>query len=303
MKQKSPLLKGLENSRAVSFLINKASSVLSKLAPEWTYHKVKDQLLVPRKFTQQSTKVPRDMVQFTLETKEGNLQCYKQGRGATVVLVHGWSGSASQFFPLMRGLSQCGFRAVAFDHFAHGLSDCDQGSLRRFIAATEEVLKRLSKSNPGEPPAAIVGHAMGCLAIANAQPRLIKDIPLLMISPIFHFRKYFTRQVNLLGLPAHLSKKYLSQLEQSYLKDLDKMELDQKLKDYAQDTVIVHDKTDEESSYLDSVKFCAANPQARLQLIQGFGHNRIINSESLWQQLKSHLNYEDITAQRFQKCS
>lgn len=154
-----------------------------------------------------------------------------------------------------------------------------------------------------DKPVAIFGHGMGCMAIANAKEKLVKDVALLMISPIFSFRKYFTRQINKLTLHPELTRKYLAKFEQSYLKDLDKMELEQKLTAYTMDTVIVHDKADEESSYIDSAKFCASNPLTKLQVTRGYGHYRIINSESLWQQVKFILNYEDITAHRFQKCS
>lgn len=286
----------------MKFLQNKATLVLAKVAPDWFYHKFADQLLIP-KTTQQHIKTPRDVEQFKIKTGNGDLHCYQQGHGPTVLLVHGWSGSAAQFFPLMRGLAQCGFKAVSFDHEAHGQSKSSHASLHRFITSTNIVLNNLQKNNPLDKPVAIVGHAMGCMAIANAQEKLVKDVSLLMISPVFNFRKYFTKQVNLLPLHPELSKKYLDQLEQSYLKDLDKMDLDQKLKNYAMDTVIVHDKADEESNYIDSVKFCSDNPLTKLQVTRGYGHHRIINSESLWQQLKSVLNYEDITAHRFQKCS
>ena len=302
MGQANLFLDELKHTSAFSYLTNVVSLVVEKLAPNWFYHKFQDQLLIP-KTNHQNFKIPRDIKTFKIKTGNGELRGYEQGQGPTVLLVHGWSGSAAQFFPLMRGLAQCGFKAVAIDHDAHGLSESKHASLHRFISATNVVLQYLEKHNPLDKPVAIVGHAMGCMAIANARENLVKDISLLLISPIFNFRQYFTKQVNLLPLHPDLSKKYLAQLEQSYLKDLDKMELGRKLKAYATDTVIVHDKTDEESSYIESVKFCSDNPLTKLQITRGYGHYRIINSESLWQQLKSVLNYEDITAHRFQKCS
>ncbi len=289
-------------SHLFKIVSKKISLVLARLAPNWFYHKFEDQLLIP-KTTQHNFKIPRDITTFKIKTGNDEIHCYQQGQGPTVLLVHGWSGSAAQFFPLMRGLAQCGFKAISFDHDAHGLSNSKHASLHRFFTYTNLVLQNLEKNNPLDKPVAIVGHAMGCMAIVNARQNLVKDVSLLLVSPIFNFRKYFTKQVNLLPLHPDLSKKYLAQLEQSYLKDLDKMELDTQLKAYATDAVIVHDKADEESDYIDSVKFCSANPLTKLQVTRGYGHYRIINSESLWQQLKSVLNYEDITAHRFQKCS
>ena len=276
--------------------------MLNKLAPNWTYHKVEDLLLIPNRKKTNRQNTSQGIDQFVINTPDGAIHGYKCGRGPTVVLVHGWSGGAYQFFPLMRGLAQIGFKAVSFDHFGHGQSDdTTRASLQRFISATNIILKYV-KTNSDEL-AAVVAHSMGCIAVANAHPNFIRETPLLFISPIFNFKKYFTKQVNLLGFDPELSKKYLSRFEDNYRGELDQMELAKKLKDYAANTVIAHDKSDEEGNILDSMKFCSANPLAKLHVTKGYGHTRIINSESVWQQLKSHLNYEDITASRFQECS
>ncbi|MFT5401173.1 MAG: hypothetical protein ACI8XW_003988, partial [Gammaproteobacteria bacterium] len=42
-------------------------------------------------------------------------------------------------------------------------------------------------------------------------------------------------------------------------------------------------------------KFCQKYPLTKLMVTREYGHNRIINSESVWHELKSHLNYEDTT--------
>ena len=46
---------------------------------------------------------------------------------------------------------------------------------------------------------------------------------------------------------------------------------------------------------VDSVKFCHKYPLTRLMLTKHTDHRRVINSESVWQELKSHLNYDDTT--------
>jgi len=116
---------------------------------------------------------------------------------------------------------------------------------------------------------------------------------------VFNFKKYFIKQVKLQGLHPKLLKQCLAKFERSYLKNLDDMELKPKLAAYAANTVIVHDKEDKENGILDSIKFCSAYPLTKLVVTKGYGHSRIINSESIWQELKAHLNYEDITANPF----
>ena len=50
-----------------------------------------------------------------------------------------------------------------------------------------------------------------------------------------------------------------------------------------------------ESAVIDSAKFCAKYPLTRLLVTRQYDHVRIINSESVWQELKTHLNYDDTT--------
>lgn len=298
MINKTSIFSRIKQSGLALFLAKGTSLVFNKLAPNWTYRKVEDLLLTPKSKKINKSQIPHGIGLFDIKTREGTLQGYQLGQGPTVVLVHGWGGGAHQFFPLMRGLSQCGYKALAFDHFGHGHSASKHASLMRFTSAVNSVLNHVNKTST-DGLAAIVGHSMGCIAIANAQPDLIKDIPLLFIAPVFNFKKYFIKQVNLLGLHTDISRQYLSRFEKSYLSDLDGMELKQKLVNYSSDTVIVHDKMDKESGLLDSIKFCSAFPLTKLQVTRGFGHIRIINSESVWSQLKSHLNYEDITINPF----
>lgn len=291
-------MNSLKQSRFIVWLRKQFSFLVNKLAPNWAYKKVEDLLLTPKVSQEKITNIPHGIHPFEIETDEGTIHAYKLGHGPAVVLVHGWSTGAYQYFPLMRGLSQIGFKAIAFDHFGHGLSEQKNASLLRFISATNAVLKYVNKTSV-DGVGAVVGQSMGCIAVANARPQYIQDVPLLMISPIFDFKQYFIKQMNMLGLHPDLAKQCLAKFEHSYMSGLDAKELHLKLKDYAGDTVIMHDKSDEESSYVDSVKFCSANPLTKLVITRGFDQNRLLNSEAVWQQLKSHLNYEDITLNRF----
>ena len=296
------LRQGIRQTRFYQAMVKAWAPVLLRLAPNWTYRQVDDLLLTPRKNKTTALKIPGSIKSFTIPTPQGRIRAYEQGQGPTVVLVHGWSASAQVYFPLMRGLAQLGFRALAFDHFAHGQSEGQQASLKRFIFAVNHVLHHVQKRST-DGLAALVGHSMGCVAVANIPPTQIGETPLFFISPVFNFRKYYTKQVHLLGLHPSLSKQYLSRFEQNYKNDLERMELALKLAPLAGQTVIAHDRSDDETPFVDSVKFCADHPLTRLLVTRGLGHQRIINSESVWQQLKAHLNYEDITANPFQKCS
>ena len=90
-------------------------------------------------------------------------------------------------------------------------------------------------------------------------------------------------------------KQYAASFGEAYKQEYGNLELGRHLKKYADIAVIAHDERDKETTVADSIKFCDQNPLTRLLITKQFDHNLIINSESVWQELKSTLNYDDTT--------
>ena len=271
----------------------KRASLLNRFLPGWTNERIDSKLFIPKNRDNKPLRLPRGFTQNDIKTRDGVVKAYKTGRGPTVVFVHGWGGSAQQFFPLMRGLAQCGFSSLAFDQLGHGQSDIKPATLHQSVATVNHVLEMVKKSNDGLY--AIVGHATGCIAIAAARNPLVRDIPLFLISPIFNYKLYFLKRLVKLGLHADLVKQYAGRFAKIYRSEYQKLELARNLDKYGDSTVIAHDESDSEAAISDSVKFCARYPLTRLLVTKNTDHVRIINSESVWQELKSHLNYDDTT--------
>jgi len=274
-----------------SRLAGKKDRLLSSLVPGWTNSKIETLLFVQNDRQTRALRVPRGFRQFDIKTGQGNVKAYETGKGPTVVFVHGWGGGASQFFPLMHGLAQCGFRSIAFDQLGHGDSDRKPATLQQTIATTNHVLDRVRHSHDGL--CAIVGHSTGCIAIAAARNALIRDLPLFLISPVFNYKLFFLKKLVKLKLHSSVIKKYANGFAKAYRGEFRKLELARNLDRYGDTTVIAHDESDDESAIADSVAFCDRHPLTRLLVTRHCDHVRIINSETVWQQLKSHLNYDD----------
>lgn len=275
------------------FFARKKAGMLGKLVPGWTNNKIDSMLFIPRASDIKTVRLPRGFNQFVMKTRDGNVQAYQTGSGPTVVFTHGWGGGAHQFFPLMRGLSQCGFTAVAFDQLGHGLSDRKPATLNQSIVTTNHVLNFVKSSEDGL--CAVVGHSTGCIALANARANLMKDVPLFLISPVFNYKLFFLKKLVKLKLHADLVKQYANRFAKIYRSEYQRLELDRNLARYGDVTVIAHDESDSESALAESQKFCAKYPLTKLLVTKNTDHVRIINSESVWQELKSHLNYDDTT--------
>ncbi len=248
--------------------------------------------MLPRQSDTQLSRVPKAIEQLSINTQQGDIHAYKTGRGPMVLLVHGWGGGAHHFFPLMLGLAQCGFMALSFDHMGHGQSDKKAATLKQFILTTNQILDYANRKST-EGLYAVIAHSTGCLAVANATEALVKDKPLFFISPVFNYKLHYEHLLKRLKLSNKLQSQYLEEFNRNYKSQYKKYELSTHLDKYADVTVIAHDKNDTENPAEESIRFCSTHPLTRLLVTSDYDHMRIINSESVWQELKSHLNYED----------
>lgn len=278
----------------VSTVSRKSSFVKNKLAPGWSDAQVEKLLFSPKNTAKVNGRAPKGFRDEMIKTSAGEVHAFSTGSGPTVVFVHGWGGNAYQFLPLMRGLARCGFTAVAFDHIGHGQSAAKPATLQQSIETTNEVLRFIRK-NAGHDFAALVGHSTGCVSIANAREALISNVPLFFISPVFNYKLFFLKRLVKLKLHPDILKQYAARFGKIYKKEYQKLELGRHLSKYYDNAVIAHDQSDKETAVADSIKFCKQFPLTRLLVTKQFDHDMIINSESVWQELKSTLNYDDTT--------
>jgi predicted alpha/beta-fold hydrolase len=278
-----------------SSLLMSLDLIRSRISPKWAERKIDAHLFMLNTQQTKNIQTPKDFEKLRFNTADGKVNVYQAGTGPTVVLVHGWGGEASQFFSLMRGLKDCGFTALAFDHLGHGKSENKTASIQQMISTTNTIL-RFVKINHLNGLNAVVGHDIGCSVIVNGEPDLIKDLPLFLISPVFNYKLYFLKKLKSLKLHPNILKQYAAKFVANYDRKFAKFELATNLQKYTDHTVIVHDKADDLSPISDTVKFSSQFPPRKLVVTNKRGHDRTINSESVWQELKSMLNYEDTIA-------
>ena len=291
MEKNTPFLG--KPKRLSSFLSRNKARLKGKPGADKVTSQVDSLLFMPQEVDEKAIRLPRGFEQFVLKTIDGKLQAYQAGKGATVVFVHGWGGGAHQFFPLMRRLARIGFSALAFDHFGHGLSDKKPATLQQSIRSCNEVFKQVRNSNEGL--CALVGHSTGCISIANSRTPLLKNAPLLLVAPVFNYKRYFLKQLVQLELPTNVIKQYAATFSSTYRSEYQRLELTGKLAPYAGVTAITHDESDSESAVADSVAFCKHYPLTRLIVTKDSDHVGIVSSESVWRELKSQINYDDTT--------
>lgn len=275
-------------------LFNKLGLLWSRVMPHWAQKKIDSELYLLNTSDRKGFRLPRGFEQKTMRTPDGNISTYRVGKGPAIVFIHGWGGGAYEFFSLMRGLNACGFTAIAFDHFAHEASDAKPATLQQLIKTTNHVLNSVKKTH-SDGLYCVVAHGLGCMVSVNASPATMEGLPLFLISPVFNYKLYFLKKLSTLKLHPDLLKEYAQEFNKNYPKEYARLELANRLDRYADDTVIAHDANDKTAPIADTLKFCKQHPLTKLVVTRQFDHHRIISSETVWHELKSHINYEDTT--------
>ena len=256
------------------YLIKAVSRALHTISPRFALKQTRKLLLTPAK-SKRPPKQPHAITHSHISSQIGQLALYRIGTGPKVILTHGWSGSAAQFFPLMEKIAQAGFEAVAFDHFAHGNSDEKRANLPLFIKGLAAVIYELKPQNI----ACLVSHSMGAVAALNQA----KHFKHLLIAPAFNFYNSFEHSILSTGLTRKLFTNLMSEIEQEHQVRFDDLLPEPHLAQ-TQDTVhIVHDSQDRFAQYQFSAEQAKLYPHVTLTTTEGLGHGRVINSDHTWQ--------------------
>ena len=198
------------------------------------------------------------------------------GEGLPIYLVHGWGGWRGQLGAFVEPLLSRGYRVVAFDAPSHGESGPGLlGPGRSTLAEMAEALRAVVETHG--KPAGIVGHSLGCAAVAVAvqdgldSPKLGFVAP--TVEPISHTRD----MARALGFSERTRVGLLRRLESMVgrpMADFDLLAMPERAA--LPPTLVVHDRDDREISYDEAERLVASWPQADLVSTDGLGHQRIL---------------------------
>ncbi|WP_371185106.1 alpha/beta fold hydrolase [Thalassotalea maritima] len=253
-------------------MVNLTTRLHHRVAPAHAEKTARKLLLTPVRIKAKNPE-PAGLIKGTVLCNEGELKTYQLGSGPTWVLVHGWSGRANQFFPLMQYIAQQGYTAISYDHPGHGHSEGDIGHMPAFVHGLETILDSIDNV------AGVVGHSMGTASVLECQHPKLQDKPLMLIAPVLDYLDNLLETIKRSGYSMRLFNAVVARVEQQYDYPLDSIDPFNKLKTRANTTIIVHDPADRFANYRESER--AETEIANVQLIkaQGQGHGRIMKSQ------------------------
>lgn len=257
-------------------LIGATTNLHYILAPSHAKKTARKLLLTPVR-TEAKNAEPEGLIKAEVVGRDGVLKTYSLGSGPAWVLTHGWSGTASQFYPLMEHIAKQGFTALAYDHPAHGGSEGVHGHIPAFVNGLEAIL------DSADEVVGLVGHSMGTASALECKHAKLENKPLLLIAPVLDYLDNLFGSVARSGYSMKLFEAVVGEVEEQFNYPIQSVDPYGKLALRSSRTIIVHDEKDKFTKF--SVSQRAANEMAQVNLIatQGQGHGRVMKCQEVFE--------------------
>lgn len=211
--------------------------------------------------------VPAEWRRMTVE----GLAVWTTGYGPTVLLVHGWEGSAADFVPLATALAAKGCRAAVVDLPAHGRSRGRSTTLPDCMRALSMVADALGGVH------AIVGHSFGAMATALAVAEShVAARRVVLFAPVATPEQYIAPFSRIIGLPAERADGVVRQIEQRVGRSVESFDVRRAVRHLVVPSLIFHATQDRVAEYAYAREIADAWPGCRLVICDGQGHRRLL---------------------------
>lgn len=255
-------------------LVNVSTRLHHTLARKHAIKTAKKLLLTPARLKVKNLE-PKGLQRSTVNSPQGKLTTYKLGTGPTWLITHGWSGSTSQFYPLMEHIAQQGFTALAFDYAGHGESEGQFGHLPAFVDALDVI------ADSCDEIVGIVAHSMGSAAVLESKHQKFQSVPLLLVAPVLNYLENLMQAVHRSGFSMKLFNAVIAEVEQEYQYPLQRINPQQHLLDRQAFTMIVHDPEDKIANFSISEEMASQSSWVELVSTASYGHSRIMKSQEV----------------------
>jgi pimeloyl-ACP methyl ester carboxylesterase len=193
-----------------------------------------------------------------------------------VVLVHGWGGNAAQMRAFVFPLLSAGYRVIAYDQPAHGLSDGKLTGLPDFADVLGEVAAHHGNVH------GVIAHSLGgagaALALAWGK---VSYRRIVLVSPPSDLVGYSRRFARWYWMPEPVRKAMQKAIEERYGVLWEEIEVPRVAPRLNAQALVIHDRDDRLMPWTHGAKVARHWPNARLLSTDGLGHRRILADESV----------------------
>ncbi len=202
----------------------------------------------------------------------------------SVLLVHGWSGRATQFYKLGPALKKAGYKVYSFTAPAHGSSKEKQTHMLEFSDCIEFFDKKYG------PFDAIIGHSIGGTAILNAIKRGVKTNKVVLLGVPGYLRDVVYGFCQRLGLSTKTGDKLIKHIKATYHEDYEQFSATRLAEEMTIPGLIIHDTEDQDVP----VEYARENHRmwknSRYIETNGLGHRLILSDAKIIDQVVNFVN-------------
>lgn len=209
-----------------------------------------------------------------VESEQVVVYTWGEGDGQWVLLVHGWSGRATQFTQYIDKLLAQGYRVVAFDAPGHGESSGNQTNVLQVSRIVQKIADKYG------PFRTMIGHSFGFVVVTNALSAGVKSHAVIGIGSPADFNLLQRAFSQFIGLNTRAEFALATFMNKRYsLNGLDELSIHTLAKKLRLPCLVVHDKNDKQVPISEAHKIVAAWQGAEQLITQGLGHTRILRDQ------------------------
>src|SRR6185503_12718964 len=219
-----------------------------------------------------------DARQTYIEHKRRLISTWRWGSrdAPAVLLAHGWGGNATHMRAFVFPLLEAGYRVIAYDQPAHGVSEGRLTGLPDFTEVLAEVAWHHGKVE------AVIAHSLGgaaaALALAWNKVHLKKVV---LVSPPSDLVGYSRRFARWYWMPEPVRKAMQKAIEERYGVLWEEIEVPRVAPRLNAQALVIHDRDDRLMPWTHGAKVARHWPNARLLSTDGLGHRRILADETV----------------------
>jgi pimeloyl-ACP methyl ester carboxylesterase len=195
-----------------------------------------------------------------------------------VLITHGWGSKAADFAELITALKRIGdMQIIAFDAPGNGSSEGELSNLLLYILAIKAIINKYGA------PDIVIGHSLGAMAnVIALKDLMITPSLLISIAPLIRLKENFEASMNAAEIPQAVQDRFLKSFEEKFGKPASYYNLnDWDLSDKQLNHWFAYDQNDLISTYNYLEEFLNNNPSINSRNYDGVGHERIIKSEDV----------------------
>jgi len=195
-----------------------------------------------------------------------------------VLLAHGWGGNAAQMRAFVFPLLGAGFRVIAYDQPAHGVSEGRLTGLPDFAEVLAEVAWHHGDVR------AVIGHSLGATAAALAHAtKKVELRKIVLVSPPSDLVGYSRRFARWHWMPEPVRDAMQAAIEERYGLRWSELELPRLAPRLHARALVIHDRGDRVVPWKQGEQFARHWQGARLMSTEGLGHGRILQDDAVTQ--------------------